>query len=221
MKAMIERPRLLGALLATLTTLAASAAASDKSYSAEELFQPFLGAEHAHWLQGPIARLASEQEIDAYLRLKTDHEARAFVEAFWAKRDPDPARDGNPVLELYEKRTLEADKKFTEAAVAGRRTDRGTVHILYGEPESIEYEEFRDVSGPDVELWRYPKKAEPGIDGRRPQRDYRFAQVGDLTRFYSARDEGDERRRREVSEPGFPSDPGDRFPAPRQPGEPP
>src|SRR5688500_7632548 len=128
--------------------LAAPARAAQKEHSAEELFQPFLGAELSQWLVGPIARLATEDEIEAYLRLKTDDDARRFIGEFWAKRDADPAQPGNPALELYEERAAEADKKFSEAAVAGRRTDRGTIHILYGEPESVEYEEFQDVSGP-------------------------------------------------------------------------
>ena len=124
------------------------------------------------------------------------------------------------MLDLYETRAAEADKKFSEAAVAGRRTDRGTIHILYGEPESVEYEEFRDVSGPDIELWRYSKKAEAGLDGRRPEREFRFAKLDDLTRFYSAREMNDQRRRHDTSQPGFPSgrpgEPSD----PREPGVP-
>jgi len=201
--------------------LAGVAGAGEKSYSPEELLQPFLGPALAQWLQGPIARIASEEEIDTFLRLKTDDEARRFIDAFWARRDQDPAREGNAALALYETRAVEADKRFSEAEVAGRRTDRGTVHILYGEPESVEYEEFRDVSGPDVELWRYPKKAEPGLDGRRPDRQYRFAKLGDLTRFYSARDLDDPRRRRQVSPPGFPGGPDSLPDEPRLPGEPP
>jgi GWxTD domain-containing protein len=180
------------------------APAAQKARSAEELFQPLLGAELSQWLVGPVGRLATEQEIDAYLRLKSDDDARRFIDQFWAGRDPDPARPGNPVLELYETRAAEADKKFSEAAVAGRRTDRGTIHILYGAPESIGYEEFRDVSGPDVELWTYPKKAEAGLDGRRPERQYRFAKLDDLTRFYSPRETHDPRQRRGISEPGLP-----------------
>jgi GWxTD domain-containing protein len=198
----------------------APAPAAQKVHTAEELFQPFLEGELSQWMVGPIGRLASEEEIDAYLRLKTAAEANQFIDAFWAKRDPDPAKDGNAVLDLYETRAAEADKKFSEAAVAGRRTDRGTIHVLYGAPESVDYEEFRDVSGPDVELWRYSKKAESGLDGRRPEREYRFAKLDDLTRFYSAREMNDPRRRRDTSQPGFPSggpgDPSD----PREPGVP-
>ena len=70
------------------------------------------------------------------------------------------------MLDLYQKRAAEADKKFSEAAVAGRRTDRGTIHVLYGEPESVDYEEFRDVSGPDVELLALPEEGRAG--SRRP-----------------------------------------------------
>jgi hypothetical protein len=87
------------AVLATLLSPAPPAAlGAQKSYSAEELFQPFLGAELSQWLVGPIARLASEQEIDDYLRLKSDDDARAFIDRFWAKRDADPARPGNPAV---------------------------------------------------------------------------------------------------------------------------
>jgi GWxTD domain-containing protein len=211
------------AIAVTGSGLSTLAGASQKVYSAEDLFQPFLSASLSQWLVGPIARLATEDEIDRYLHLQSDDDARRFIEEFWARRDTDPAKPGNPALELYETRAAEADKKFSEAAVAGRRTDRGTIHILYGEPEAIEYEEFRDVQGPDVELWRYPKKAESGLDSRRPEREYRFAKLGDLTSFFSPHDLRDPRRRREASEPGFPGGgPGDRVPdEPGLPGQPP
>jgi GWxTD domain-containing protein len=209
--------------VAVTATAAGPLLAAQKVHTAEELFQPFLEGELSQWLVGPIGRLATEDEITEYLRLKTAAEAKTFIDAFWARRDPDSGKDGNPVRELYESRAAEADKQFSEAAVAGRRTDRGTIHVLYGAPESVDYEEFRDVSGPDIERWRYPKKAEAGLDGRRPEKEYRFAKLGDLTRFYGAREMNDqERRRRQTAEPGFPSggpgQPGE--PVPREPGVP-
>jgi GWxTD domain-containing protein len=217
----MHRPLMMLLVIVLVAASGARAPAAQKVHTAEELFQPFLEGELSQWMVGPIGRLASEDEIDAYLRLKTAEDAKQFIDAFWAKRDPDVGKDGNPVLDLFETRAAEADKKFSEAAVAGRRTDRGTILILYGEPESVDYEEFRDVSGPDVELWRYSKKAESGLDGRRPEREYRFAKLDDLTRFYSAREMNDSRRH-DTSQPGFPSgapgDPGD--PSPRDPGLP-
>ena len=216
-------PRLLPCVVALAVAAAvakAPAGAANKVHTAEELFQPFLEGELSQWLVGPIGRLASEDEITAYLRLKTVDEANQFIDAFWARRDPDPAKAGNPVLDLYTKRAEEADKKFSEAAVAGRRTDRGTIHILYGDPESVDYEEFRDVSGPDIELWRYAKKGEAGLDGKRPEKEYRFAKLDDLTRFYGSREMNEQERRRrfntEPSYPGRPNDPGE----PVEPGIP-
>ena len=56
--------------------------------------------------------------------------------------------------------------------------------ILYGEPEEITYEDQRHVDDPPVEMWRYSKTAEVGLDGKKPERVYRFAKVGDLTRMF-------------------------------------
>jgi GWxTD domain-containing protein len=214
----MRRASTLAAAIAISALTGAPAPAAQKIHTADELFQPFLEGELSQWLVGPIGRLASEDEITEYLRLKTADEAKRFIDAFWARRDPDPAKAGNPVRELFESRAAEADKQFSEAAVAGRRTDRGTILV-----QSIDYEEFRDVSAADVERWRYSKKAEPGLDGRRPQKEYRFAKRGDLTQFYGAREMNDEeRRRRQNAEPGFPSgargEPGE--PVPREPGIP-
>jgi GWxTD domain-containing protein len=206
--------------------LAAPARAAQKVHSAEELFQPFLQGDLAHWLVGPIGRLATEDEITQYLRLKTPDEANQFIEQFWAKRDPDPSKPGNAVRELFESRAAEADQKFVEAAVAGHRTDRGTIWVLYGEPEKMDHEQGRDVSGPDVELWHYSKQAEAGLDGRRPEKEYRFWKKGDLTTFYSQReserDASDPRRRRQTGIPGEPGEPGrGGVPDPAAPAEPP
>ena len=201
--------------VALAATMVGPVLGAQKVHTAEELFQPFLEGELSQWLVGPIGRLATEDEITDYLRLKTADEANQFIEQFWARRDPDPSKPGNPVRELFEARAAEADKEYSEAAVAGRRTDRGTIYVLYGTPEAVDYEEYRDVSGPDIELWRYAKNAEAGLDGRRPEKQYRFAKLGDLTRFYGSREMQDqERKSRRNAEPsGFPSGSG-------QPGEP-
>ncbi len=174
-------------LTVSLSIFLSSAIAAQKGFEREDLIQPFLRGEFTQWLIGPIARMASSSERDGYLALRTNEEATRFIEEFWAKRDPSPDQEGNAVFELYEQRAVEADKKYTESAHTGRRTDRGAIYILHSEPESTEYEEFRNVDEPDVELWRYPKTAELGLDGKKPERIYRFARIGDLTSFYSKR----------------------------------
>lgn len=183
---------------AVLTTLLLGlpAASAAKGPRPEDLVHPFLEGELAQWLVGPIGAMASRDEIEGYLALRDKEAARSYIEEFWARRDDDPDDGINRVRQLFEQRAEEADRRYTEAAYAGRRTDRGTVYILYGDPDETEYEQFVDVEGPDVELWQYDKKSPPGLDGRRPQRRYRFARVGDVTTFYSPRDPGDPRHRR-------------------------
>ena len=57
--------------------------------------------------------------------------------------------------------------------------------ILYGEPESIEFESPRKVGDPPLEVWNYPKDAPEGLDGEEPKRLYRFVDLGDTTVLYT------------------------------------
>lgn len=170
-------------LLVLLLTLAAPAAAK-KRPAPEDLMNPLLGLEYSHWLVGPMSEIADEDERQAYLELTSDEEAKRFITEFWEKR-----AEGTPVftktpLQVYEARAAEADKRFTEAAYPGRRTDRGTTFILYGEPETIEFRSPDRVGDPTLEVWVYGKGAEPGLGGESPRREYRFWKNGELTRFY-------------------------------------
>ncbi|HUP42654.1 MAG TPA: GWxTD domain-containing protein [Thermoanaerobaculia bacterium] len=145
-----------------------------------------LGPQYSNWLLGPIARLATPEEIRAYLALDGDFAALDFIEAFWARRDPDPAARGNPVREAFELRAPEADRRYSEAGILGRRTPRGTILVLYGAPEKIEYQSAPE-GGEPVEIWRYAPDAPVGLDGRPPERLYWFRKQGELTRFYQPR----------------------------------
>lgn len=185
--------------LVLVLSSAQASAAGCKDRPAGDLTNLFLGPRYAQWLVGPVACMARDDEIRDFLALQSDEEAARFINGFWQRRDPDPDRGGNKVRELFDERAAEADKKFLEGTYLGRRTDRGTVFILYGPPEEISYEEFRNVREPNVELWKYPKRAQPGLDGRRPERSYRFAKQGDLTSFYKPSRSRDSR----LQEPGL------------------
>lgn len=196
-----------GLALGVLAASPALAAKKLKSFDRELLIQPFLGPGYAEWLIGPIARIADKDEADAYLRLASDDEAQAFIDEFWRKRDPDPARSGNPSFELYEERAAEADKLFSEGQVRGRNTDRGTLHVLYGPPEEIDYDIAQWLGGPPLILWKYPKDAEKGLDGEKPTRVYRLIRLGDLTVFYEQRMR-DQELRKQPLRPDFRNDRG-------------
>lgn len=142
-----------------------------------ELFNPLLGIEYSHWLVGAIAEIATVEEIHEYLELLSDEDAKAFIDAFWAKRAEGYGYFDKKPREIYEERAAEADKQFSEGAYPGRRTDRGTIYILFGKPEEVEFETPYEVGMPTLEAWKYPKDAEPGLSGEPPERSYRFAEI--------------------------------------------
>ena len=155
----------------------------EQDFSRRDLIQPFVGDEHSQWMIGAVSHVATEAEIEEFASLRSAEQAQQFIERFWEARRESGA-ESSRMRDLFETRALAADDRYTEGHVQGRRTDRGAVFILYGQPDSSEYEEFRDISEPDVELWKYSKKSPKGLDGKKPGRMYRFARQGDVTRMY-------------------------------------
>jgi GWxTD domain-containing protein len=149
------------------------------------LTNPFLGPDYSSWLVGPVARLATPEETEAYLALTDDAQAEAFIQRFWASRDPAPDRPGNPVLEAFEQRAAEADRAYSEAGQLGRYTHRGAIYILYGEPERVTFETAPDLGSPNLEVWVYGAGAPSGLDARRPANLYRFIKRGNVTVLYT------------------------------------
>jgi GWxTD domain-containing protein len=167
-------------LLTLAVALAAAPAAATKLagewLDALELTNVQLGPAYAQWLVGAVGQIASKAEREAYLTLRDNRAAQAYIAEFW-QRHAD-------VRALYDERSQLADKRFTEAAYPGAKTDRGTILILYGEPREISFEDHRNVEEPTVELWLYDKDHPVGLHGMSPDRQYRFTRVGDLTRRF-------------------------------------
>jgi GWxTD domain-containing protein len=172
------------ALLLSAGLLAAGCGGGTAPRSLADLTNPFLGPETSAWLIGAVSRMATPQEIDAYLALRDDAAARAFVESFWERRDPSPDRPGNPLREAFEERGTEADRLYSEAGFLGRRTDRGTIYVLYGPPSKVDFEVSAAPEDPPIELWEYSPTTPAGLDARRPAPAYRFIKRGDLTVSY-------------------------------------
>jgi GWxTD domain-containing protein len=183
--------RPIAALAALLLVAAACAPAAQEGGTSLDLVNPLLGPDYSQWLVGPVARLAGAAEVDAFLALTDAAAAARFVEEFWARRDPDPAEPGNPVAEAFAARAAEADKRYSEAGYLGRRTARGTTHVLFGPPEKVDYQIPPDERDPPIEVWEYPAGAPAGLSGERPARAYRFIKRGDVTVFYVPRNTPD------------------------------
>ncbi len=174
-------------LVAALLAVPAAAAKKKKKKLSdpEELFNPLLGIEYSHWLVGPIAEIASEEEIEEYLALVTDEDAASLIDAFWLGRAEGYGFFDKKPHQIFEERATEADKRFSEGALPGRSTDRGMIWIVYGEPEDVEYEIPRDTKIPTLEVWTYSKDAEAGLGGEKPKRAYRFVEIDGSKVFYS------------------------------------
>ncbi len=160
----------------------AGAAERGKPRSPDELLNVFLSPGKAQWLVGPVSRLASDEEIDAFLEILDEEEAERFIAEFWSRRKPIEGAPGLTARQQFEHLAEEADRQFGEPTYPGRRTDRGTIFILYGPPDEVDYKPARRHQLGDLEVWLY-QRPRIGLDGKAPKDVYNFVRQGDLTRF--------------------------------------
>lgn len=88
--------------------------------------------------QGPLQFLLTKEEAAKWKTLTTDAEAKAFVDLFWARRDPTPDTPRNEYREEIEVRIAYADKTFNKEKVVGSMTDRGRTLIVFGGPKRVD-----------------------------------------------------------------------------------
>ncbi|HEX2834310.1 MAG TPA: GWxTD domain-containing protein [Thermoanaerobaculia bacterium] len=88
------------------------------------------------WRKGPERFLLSNEEEKAWKSVKTDADAAAFIDLFWARRDPTEGTPRNEFREEFLTRVRYADRAFPEKRRRGAVTERGQVYILLGPPEA-------------------------------------------------------------------------------------
>ena len=97
---------------------------------------PVLPAKYDHWLHQDVNYLITDEERANFYSLTTNQERDAFMESFWAIRNPDPNAPGNSVREEHYRRLEYANSHFGVPSLDdGWRTDRGMVYITLGEPK--------------------------------------------------------------------------------------
>lgn len=111
-------------LVVTAVLMIAGVAEAGLSKAAEE------------WRRGPEKFLISDEEGKAWKAVTTDAAAAAFIDLFWARRDPTVGTPRNEFREEFLARVRYADGSFVEKRRRGALTDRGQVYILLGPPES-------------------------------------------------------------------------------------
>lgn len=87
------------------------------------------------WRKGPEKFLMTDEEEKAWKGLTTDAAAAAFIDLFWARRDPTMGTPRNEFREEFLTRVRYADASFAEKRRRGALSDRGQVYILLGPPE--------------------------------------------------------------------------------------
>ena len=97
--------------------------------------------------------LATNTELAQFDSVTTDDSRRALFDAFWKKRDPNPATARNEYMEEYYSRVEYANKTFSHYQ-PGWNTDMGMVFILFGSPNNVERHPF-DIDSKPYEVWSY------------------------------------------------------------------
>ncbi len=104
-----------------------------------------------------------EKEKEAFLKLTNDRERDVFIDLFWGVRDPTPGTPENEYKQEHIKRFLYASKHFKRNSPReGWMTDMGRIHILLGQPVSIE-RFYGTIGIYPCEVWSYYGDTEKGL----------------------------------------------------------
>jgi GWxTD domain-containing protein len=89
------------------------------------------------WENSALRFLMMKHEKTEWAAVRTDADAKAFFDLFWARRDPTPDTPVNELRQQIETRIAEADKRYRFTKTPGSQTDQGLVYVLLGEPDEI------------------------------------------------------------------------------------
>ena len=98
-----------GATLRLFLCVILAMAYSRPSLAEDERLRKLL-AEHLKWLEEEVAYIILEREREVFLSLETMEERNHFIEAFWRKRDANPATPDNEFKRKHYRRFEYANK---------------------------------------------------------------------------------------------------------------
>ena len=96
-----------------------------------------LATPYKKWLSEDVAYIITDSERKAFLQLQTNEERENFIEQFWQRRNPDPDSVDNTYKEEHYRRIAYANEHYA-SGIAGWKTDRGRIYIMYGKPDDLE-----------------------------------------------------------------------------------
>jgi GWxTD domain-containing protein len=133
---MIEAKLLKRSTAATRILVALIFGLSLCSLTASAAKHPQLPERYDHWLNQEVNYLITNQERASFLALTTDQDREAFIDTFWAIRNPDPNSPSNTYREEHYRRLEYVNTHYgLPSAGNGWHTDRGMVYITLGPPQ--------------------------------------------------------------------------------------
>jgi GWxTD domain-containing protein len=109
------------------------------------------------WVLGPAHYLLTRGEAKQFKQLESRDRRAAFIEAFWARRDPSPADPRrNEYRDEFWRRVAVADAEFRRGD-DGWDSARGEIFIVFGPPTYQSYEQDHRLSKPLIQ-WFYERR---------------------------------------------------------------
>ncbi len=125
-----------------------------------------LSSTYKKWLNEDVRYIITPEESAAFKQLSNDEERDQFIEQFWLRRDPTPDTPENEFKEEHYRRIAYANEHFA-AGMAGWKTDRGRIYIIWGPADQIE-------SHPTGGTYDRPQEEGGGTTSTYPYEDWRY-----------------------------------------------
>ncbi|HKO54596.1 MAG TPA: GWxTD domain-containing protein [Thermoanaerobaculia bacterium] len=97
-----------------------------------------LSDQYVQFGKGPATWIMTKDEAKQWKTIRDDAAAQAFIDLFWAKRDPSPGTPINEFRDEFDARVKYADDHFAHGHTVGSMSDRGRVLIVMGSPSRIQ-----------------------------------------------------------------------------------
>ncbi|HTS13901.1 MAG TPA: GWxTD domain-containing protein [Candidatus Limnocylindrales bacterium] len=139
--------------------------AKERKRREKDLFNE-LDSQYKKWLNEDVVYIITPEERSTFLHLSTNEEREQFIEAFWARRNPDPDSPENTFKEEHYRRIAYANEHYA-SGIPGWKTDRGRIYIMWGPPDEID-------SHPSGGTYERPPEEGGGETTTYPFEDWRY-----------------------------------------------
>jgi GWxTD domain-containing protein len=143
----------------------AKKAAKERKQKERDLFKE-LDSQYKKWLTEDVVYIITAEERSAFLHFSTNEEREQFIEAFWARRNPDPDSPENTFKEEHYRRIAYANEHYA-SGIPGWKSDRGRIYITWGPPDETD-------SHPSGGTYERPPEEGGGETTTYPFEDWRY-----------------------------------------------